>query len=425
VSSFSGSVGAALKSRTVWGVSPVACTAASRALFGWVPAKNQWKPFQIGPCSALLRILHMAAANTGQVNMYELDADAVNPSSISTLNLPSFAESSEWLDVPVRIITLNNSVALPHFEEFGFRNVMDRNDLTADFRGSSPADLEEAGFITPLARQSIEALENDEYPRRPYELAKASAVGLFLSHLRVCDKHATTLVLEEDACPINPALQSQFPLALELTKNHTADIIIFGPLEVFEGMKPWKPISVQSSQPGFEPLGSRGFFGTQGVLYTARGCQKMWNHLGPPFDMQIDGALSLRSQGDALFSRPSNTSLKLWIEVGTVSIVQDHSLLEELQPHINGDVERCTVYSMWTGCWEWEHYMIGALLVVLVAYIIGWQAWLWGRRGRDPRNDDNERFCFIFLCAWPPICDSSRAEKRRAPTEATGLIVGS
>ena len=350
-------------------------------------------------------------------------ADAVDPSSISTLNLPSIAESSEWLKVPVRIITLNNgSVALSHFEEFGFRNVMDRSDLTANFRGTSPADLEEAGLITPLARQSIESLEHDEYPRRPYELAKASAVGLFLSHLRVCDKHATTLVLEEDACPMNPALQSQFPLALELTKNHTADIIIFGPLEVFEGMKPWKPISVQSSQPGFEPLGSRGFFGTQGVLYTALGCQKMWDHLGPPFDMQIDGALSLRSQGDALFSRPSNTSLKLWIEVGTVSIVQDHSLLEDLRPHINGDVERCTIYSMWTGCWKWEHYTIAALLVVLVASIIGWQAWLWGRRGRDPKNDDSERFCIIFLCAWPPICDSSRAEKRRAPTEATGLM---
>lgn len=324
---------------------------------------------------------------------------------------------TDWRTVPVRIITLKGgSPAVALFQDVGFVDVVERSDLTVDLSHASPTQCELDGLITPLARLSLE-----EGPRRAYELVSVGAIGIYLSHLSVCSENHTTLVLEEDARPNKVTLETQFPRALELTKTGAADVIIFGPVELFSGMSPWLAVP-GAAAPDFEELGSRGFFGMQGVLYTPEGCQQMRRRLGPPIEMQIDGAISFYTHNHALFNRSANSSLNVWVEVGAESVVQEHSIWEVFQPHING-LESCLVYSNWTGCWVWSHYLVADLVFITMAYLIYWQGWLWGRRSVRDTGDGKEASpcCYIFLCKCPPVpCAGSRAEN--GLSEATGLI---
>jgi len=324
----------------------------------------------------------------------------------------------------VRVITLDNgSAPVGLFEGVGMRNVAERPDLTANMRDASVESLVRDGKVTKAAAGKL-----DDGPRRSYELVSTGAVGIYMSHLQMCDKERTTLVLEQDAQP-KQSLQTQLPAALQLTHEQAADIIIFGPVQIFEGLSPWvPPQQAPSNSPGFEPLGSRGFFGMQGVLYTARGCQRMNELLGPPIEMQIDGALSNHVQWHSKLDEPENTTINIWVEVGAESIVQEHSVSELFQPHING-VDRCTVYSNLTGCWFWPQYLLLSALLLMVFWCIGWQGWLWGRRTMKPEAEKEEPCCWVWLCVCPPYwCAEDKEGKGRAakpPDEATKLMSSS
>ena len=195
--------------------------------------------------------------------------------------------ADHWRDTPVRIITLSGgSLAKKNFVEAGFKDVVEEVTKTADFRGVTPDDLYRQGLITRLAHLTLE-----DGQRRSFELPNAGAVGLFVSHLATCSSERATLVLEDDAVPA-ASLTAQLTASLELARRHkdALDVVIFGPVKTFQDMTPWlTPHMEPAPTPGFEPLGNRGFFGTHGVLYTARGCQLMREALSPPFDMQIDG----------------------------------------------------------------------------------------------------------------------------------------
>lgn len=235
----------------------------------------------------------------------------------------------------MRVITLDKgSMTLTNFLSAGFQDVRAETDKTADFRHKTADELFRDGLITRLAHVTLE-----DGQRRSFELPNPGAVGLFISHLAVCSTEHTTLVLEDDAVP-QPQLPAQLEAALKLSQQYkdALDIVIFGPVKTFQDMTPWVPPHITPKPTGgFEPLGNRGFFGTHGVLYTAAGCGLLRDALSPPFDMQIDGALSLHAQAALTNGHPANTTLDVWLETGGPSIVQDQSYVARMRSHLNSE----------------------------------------------------------------------------------------
>ena len=356
------------------------------------------------------------------------------------VDAPIRPHGGAYLNLPVRIITLSKgSIPKPLFHAMGFTDVRESTETTADLEHFTAAQLEHKGIITGLARLTLM-----DGQRRSYELPGVGAVGDFLSHLQTCDPDRDVLVVEEDAIP-QSFLTSQLPAALALTKDTPthdgADIVIFAPISLYQGMDPWvKPDQPAGSVPGFEPLGNRGFFGTQGVLYTARGCRRLRRLLGPPIYMQIDGAISYATQTANMIDVPANHSLNVWVEVGSQSIVQEHSLGELFKEHINGGC--CFCYSASTACMGIPMYILTVALGLAGLYLLSWQSWLWGRRSMYETTDGTDLFCW-FLCPKPLICppispcfrrccggcecclfrDTAQASTTSAaPTESKGLM---
>ena len=289
-------------------------------------------------------------------------------SKVSRSDIFAATERAPWKTVPVRIITLEgSSVAFDEFTKMGFTDVREEISRTADFRGKNPDQLFREGLITRLAHLTLE-----DGQRRSFELPNAGAVGLFVSHLAMCSTQHDTLVLEEDGVP-QDSLRHQLPAAIELAKQQREglDVLVFGPVKTFQDMTPWVPPSKDPAPyHGFEPLGNRGFFGTQGVYYTKTGCAPA-EAPQPPFDMQIDGCApdpdapapspltspsphpspspsphphphphphlpSPRLPGRSLQSqlaerRARQRGARHWIETGDPSIIQDQGYIELLR----------------------------------------------------------------------------------------------
>ena len=232
----------------------------------------------------------------------------------------------DWRDIPVRVISLSaQSLASQRFVKFGFKDVLDESNKTVNMEDATPNSLYNEKLITSSCRLAL--LDGR---RRGHELPSPQAVGVALSAPQVCSTELTTLVVEEDAMP-HSSLMAQLPAALKLLQlGRPPDIVVFGPIQMYREMYPWLPpkdnipASVSVGSAHLQPLGSNGFYGSHGVLYTPQGCKQARKLLVPPFDMQYDALIALRSQLQANPDIVVETSdqLHVWIEHGASSIVQ-------------------------------------------------------------------------------------------------------
>ncbi len=212
------------------------------------------------------------------------------------------------MNTSVRIISLSaNSSAYRNADRLGFMNVFEELNKTVDLRQYDADKLLQENLITE--ESYIDLMDGQ---RRFYEFPNPAAVGRFISHMKICSPKEPTLVLEENAA-FHDSIGPQLEHAIELTENENASLVIFGPSHVFQGMSAWKSLHTPyTNDDRFEKLGSRGFQGTHGILYSPKGCRDL-NHLfRGPKNMQIDGAISFHSQRSNLRN--------VWIEVNHLSI---------------------------------------------------------------------------------------------------------
>lgn len=151
---------------------------------------------------------------------------------------PGASGPSNWAALPVRIITLDKeSIAKERFTALNFTDVREEIERTADLSRKTPDQLYSDSLITNMARLMLQ-----DGQRRSFELPNAGAVGCFISHLAICSMEDVTLVVEEDAIP-QAHLITQLAAALNLAdrEGDALDIVIFGPIQSFQGMQPWVP----------------------------------------------------------------------------------------------------------------------------------------------------------------------------------------
>ena len=294
-------------------------------------------------------------------------------------NAPQREFELDWRDVPVRVITSDyGSGAALRFREAGFNHVYEAVRETVNLRTASPLELWKRGDITPLARLALE-----DGRRRTYEFPSVGAVGAYLSHLAVCDPTGTTLVLEDDAAP-QETLPAQLSLALKLQREEGVDTVVFGPIGLYQGMESWvMPSPPFGTSLGFETLGQRGFYGMQGVLWTARGCRQFNRFLGRPLAMQVDAQLSYFVQSMKLPSLDLERALNLVVETGVQSIVQVRNVDGYYQGrHTEASIqEPCCMCSMpASDCANFWTYLGLVAVSVILASFVCWIAWQAGRQ---------------------------------------------
>ena len=260
------------------------------------------------------------------------------------------------MNTSVKIISLYaNSIAYRNANQFGFTNVVEELNKTVDLRNYDVNKLFSENLVT---EESYISLMDGQ--RRSYEFPNSAAVGCFLSHMKICSQNESTLVLEEDAV-FQKSLSIQLKHAIELIQKKNAKIIIFGPSRIFEGLFPWRhPVAPYNNTNRFEKLGTRGFWGTHGVLYSAKGCIQMNNLFKGPKNMQIDSAISYYSQISALKD--------IWIEINESSIVQDWSLKTVFKQHINSQCCYCNTSTQ--NCFPYISLTITSFVSVIVTVFI-------------------------------------------------------
>ena len=227
------------------------------------------------------------------------------------------------LEVAVRVIALaSNTTAAASARRAGFFDVREAIEQTADFRNVTIDDLRRWSYIDRFT-----AVGMRDGQRRFYEFPNPKAVGCFLSHMRVCQTSATTLVLEDDAV-MDSSVRRSIAEGLRMIRDGDARIVVFGPSRVFRFMAPWVGRRLPSDR-YFVPIDGYGFFGTHGVLYSARGCHDVRRVFeGRPMQMQYDSALAYAAHAADLTG--------VYLQANTTSITQDWSLRTLLYPqHIN------------------------------------------------------------------------------------------